>query len=77
MTDPICIAIREALRIQGVAVEQINYGTTFEVLGLDELDVVEITLTLEEKLQIKIDDNLMAKIKNVNQLVIYLKGLCK
>ena len=46
----------------------------FDDLGADSLDAVEVNLALEEKLNISIDDDSMAKIKTVGDIVNYLEA---
>jgi len=45
----------------------------FDDLGADSLDAVELNLALEEKFGISIDDETMAEIKTVADIVAYIE----
>lgn len=53
----------------GVPEEEISADATFEGLGLDSLDVVELTLVLEEKTGVKLEDEELEEIRTVQQAV--------
>ena len=46
----------------------------FDDLGADSLDAVELNLALEEKLGISIDEEAMANMKTVADIVNYLES---
>jgi acyl carrier protein len=46
----------------------------FEDLGADSLDAVELSLAVEEKTGITIDEDAMAEIKTVADIVNYLEA---
>jgi acyl carrier protein len=46
----------------------------FEDLGADSLDAVELNLALEERFDITIDEEVMAQIKTVGDIVEYLEA---
>jgi acyl carrier protein len=46
----------------------------FDDLGADSLDAVELNLALEEKFDIAIDEETMAQIKTVGDIVEYLEA---
>ena len=46
----------------------------FDDLGADSLDTVELNLALEEKLGISIDEEAMANMKTVADIVNYLES---
>ena len=48
-------------------------ASTFENLGADSLDMVEIILELESKFGIEIDDADAEKLTNINQVVDYIQ----
>ncbi len=48
-------------------------ASTFENLGADSLDMVEIILELESKFGIEIDDVDAEQLTNINQVVDYIK----
>jgi acyl carrier protein len=46
----------------------------FDDLGADSLDAVELNLALEERFDITIDEEVMAQIKTVGDIVEYLEA---
>ncbi len=57
----------------GVKTEHINDSTTFEDLGADSLDKIEITLQLEDNFKIEIPDNESEKLLTVSDVVKYIE----
>lgn len=57
--------------------ETITDQDTFDSLGADSLDRVEIVMKLEEHFNIEIDDAEAEKIKSVDELVSYIHSLRK
>lgn len=57
--------------------ETITDQDTFDSLGADSLDRVEIVMKLEEHFNIEIDDAEAEKIKSVDELVNYIHSLRK
>lgn len=53
----------------GVPAEDISPDATFEALGLDSLDVVELTLVLEERTGVKLEDEELEDVKTVQDAV--------
>jgi acyl carrier protein len=53
----------------GVPEDDISPDATFEGLGLDSLDVVELTLVLEEKTGVKLEDEELEDIRTLQQAV--------
>ena len=49
----------------GVPEDDIAADATFEALGLDSLDVVELTLVLEEKTGVKLEDEELEDVKTI------------
>ena len=49
----------------GVPEEDIKPESTFEALGLDSLDVVELTLVLEETTGVKLEDEELEDVRTV------------
>jgi len=49
----------------GVPAEDVKPEATFEALGLDSLDVVELTLVLEEKTGVKLEDEELEDVRTV------------
>lgn len=55
---------------RGIEADTIKLETGFEELGFDSLDVVELTMTLEDELGVAIEVN--DKIKTVGDVVRYI-----
>ena len=49
----------------GIEADQVTPDATFEALGLDSLDVVELTLVLEEKTGVKLEDEELEDVRTV------------
>ena len=49
----------------GVPEDEVAAEATFEALGLDSLDVVELTLVLEERTGVKLEDEELEDVKTV------------
>ncbi len=49
----------------GIEADQVTPEATFEALGLDSLDVVELTLVLEEKTGVKLEDEELEDVRTV------------
>ena len=59
----------------GVDAEGITMDTTFEELGADSLDIVELSMALEEEFGLEsMDEEDLSGIASVGDLVNYLKG---
>jgi acyl carrier protein len=53
----------------GVPAEEVAPDATFEALGLDSLDVVELTLVLEEQTGVKLEDEELEDVRTVQDAV--------
>jgi acyl carrier protein len=53
----------------GVPVDDISPDATFEALGLDSLDVVELTLVLEERTGVKLEDEELEDVRTVKDAI--------
>ena len=53
----------------GVPAEDVKPEATFEALGLDSLDVVELTLVLEEKTGVKLEDEELEEVRTVQDAI--------
>ncbi len=49
--------------------EEITEESTFEELGIDEMDLAELVITLEGEFEVEIHDDEFAKINSVSDLV--------
>lgn len=55
-----------------IAVEDITPDTTFESLGIDSLDTVEMVMDLEEELGVELE--LEEKVSTVGELVAFVES---
>ncbi|MCL1918428.1 MAG: acyl carrier protein [Peptococcaceae bacterium] len=53
--------------------DDISLETTFESVGADSLDIVELIMEIEEEFEIEIPDEDMKKMATVGDMVEYLK----
>lgn len=59
----------------GVPEEEIKADSKFiEDLGADSLDIVELIMAMEEEFETEIPDDEAEKIRNVNDVISYLKN---
>lgn len=61
----------------GVPAEEITDDATFEALGLDSLDLVEVTLVIDEELGIRIPDERLGDIQTTGDAVDVLIDLTR
>ena len=61
----------------GVPADEITEDATFEALGLDSLDLVEVTLVIDEELGIRIPDEKLGDIQTTGDAVTVLVDLTK
>jgi len=74
--DPIAGKVMEIIAKQKrIPVEQVTIDSTFQELGLDSLDAVNILFELEGEFDIAISDEQAKQIKNVRQMVDGVCGL--
>lgn len=53
----------------GVPADDVSEDATFEALGLDSLDLVEVTLVVDEELGVRIPDDRLGDITTVGDAV--------
>lgn len=53
----------------GVPADDVTPDATFEALGLDSLDVVELTLVLEEETGVKLEDEELEDVRTVQDAI--------
>jgi acyl carrier protein len=53
----------------GVPTEEISADATFEALGLDSLDIVELTLALEDRTGVKLGDEDLEQVRTVQDAI--------
>ena len=59
----------------GVEADTITMDTSFEDLGADSVDIVELSMALEEEFDLEeMQDDDLSGISTVSELVRYLKG---
>ena len=56
-------------KTQRIAPEKITAESTFEELGLDSLDAVNILFALEEEFKIEIPDDRAREIRSIRQMI--------
>ncbi len=61
----------------GVPADEITEDATFEALGLDSLDLVEVTMVIDEELGIRIPDERLGDIETTSDAVDVLIDLTK
>ncbi|HBY05497.1 MAG: Acyl carrier protein [candidate division TM6 bacterium GW2011_GWE2_42_60] len=55
--------------------EELKSGATFDELGADSLDRVEIIMKIEEAFDLELDDDKAEKITTINELIEYVDSL--
>ena len=51
--------------------------TTFESLGADSLDLMDIVMTFEDEFGVEIDTEAIGDLKTIGSVVTYIEGLKK
>lgn len=70
MSQELLIIFTEVLTEEfGVPEGDVAADATFEALGLDSLDVVELTLVLEERTGVKLEDEELEDVKTVQDAI--------
>ena len=59
----------------GIDASKITEETTFKELGADSLDLLEMIMNLEDEYSVKFDTNRLEELKNVGEVIDYLKEL--
>ncbi len=62
--------------ISNIKVSEISLETTFEDLGLDSIDMIQLIINLENELEITFDDTIL-ETKTVNELIEIIKQIIK
>jgi acyl carrier protein len=74
VSDDLLATFKELLTEEfGVPEDDISPDATFEALGLDSLDVVELTLVLEEKTGVKLEDEELEDVRTVGDAINKVK----
>lgn len=70
--EKICALLAEQFSVEE---ESISMDTTFEDLGADSLDIVELSMALEENFDVgELDDSEAARLKTVGDLVALVQS---
>ena len=74
MSDDLLETFRTILAGEfSVPADEITPDATFEALGLDSLDVVELTLVLEDKVGVKLGDEDLEHVRTVQDAIDKVK----
>lgn len=71
-TDTLIEVVKEAMDIT-ITPEQLSDGTKFKDLNIDSLDVIEMLIQVEDKLDIELDDERLEQVECIRDLVAYLR----
>ena len=78
MSDELIDRVRQAVaKTQRIPVERITLDTTFEELGMDSMDGVNLLFTLEGEFDINVPDDQARQIRTVRQMVEGIDTLLK
>jgi acyl carrier protein len=70
MSDDLLQTFTDLLTTEfGVPLDEISAGATFEALGLDSLDIVELTLALEDRTGVKLGDDDLEQVRTVQDAI--------
>lgn len=59
----------------GVEAAELTAETTFESLGADSLDLMEMVMSFEETFDVEIDTESVADLTTIGSVVTYIEGL--
>lgn len=68
--------IKKALIKKGIKIS-ISKDTKFEDMDIDSLDLMDMVVTLEEKLNITVPDEKLVELKKVDDLILLVEELKK
>tara|TARA_B100001057_G_scaffold276615_1_gene276890 strand:- start:1070 stop:1306 length:237 start_codon:yes stop_codon:yes gene_type:complete len=71
-TDTLIEVVRDAMDIT-ITEDQLSDGTKFKDLEIDSLDVIEMLIQVEDKLNIELDDQRLEEVTCIRDLVAYLR----
>ncbi len=70
MSDDLLKTFTDLLTAEfGVPADEISAEATFEALGLDSLDIVELTLALEDRTGVKLGDDDLEQVRSVQDAI--------
>lgn len=61
----------------GVDVSELEEETTFESLGADSLDLMDMIMSIEDKFSVEIDSEELQNLTTIGSVVTYLNDLQK
>lgn len=61
----------------GVDAKDMTEETTFESLGADSLDLMDMVMSLEDEFGVEIDTEAIGDLKTIGDVVRYIEGLQK
>ncbi|MCB7302504.1 acyl carrier protein [Bariatricus massiliensis] len=61
----------------GVDVADLAAETTFESLGADSLDLMDMVMSFEDEFGVEIDTEAIGGLKTIGDVVVYIEGLQK
>ena len=61
----------------GVKAEDLTETTTFESLGADSLDLMDMVMSFEDEFEVEIDTEAIGELKTIGDVVKYIEGLKK
>lgn len=61
----------------GVDVSELTAETTFESLGADSLDLMDMIMSMEDKFSVEIDSEKLQELTTIGDIVTYLEELQK
>lgn len=61
----------------GVDVSELTEETTFESLGADSLDLMDLIMSMEDKFSVEIDSEKLQELTTIGDIVTYLEELQK
>lgn len=59
----------------GVEAAELTAETTFESLGADSLDLMEMVMSFEEAFEVEIDTESVSDLTTIGSVVTYIEGL--
>tara|TARA_B100001113_G_scaffold325680_1_gene298109 strand:+ start:692 stop:928 length:237 start_codon:yes stop_codon:yes gene_type:complete len=71
-TETLIEVVKDTMDIE-IKPEQLDDGTKFKDLNIDSLDVIEMLIQVEDKLDIELDDERLEKVECIRDLVAYLR----
>lgn len=59
----------------GVSADELTEATTFESLGADSLDLMDMVMSFEDTFEVEIDTEEIGNLKTIGDVVTYIEGL--